>query len=180
MGWKNVRDYFGITQHRIEVEDGAICIGNGFIHDQIKISTSTGAITTNRTFPELAEEKYPALCAAKPEELLKLIQSPDTFKANIPVYTFKDGEIIDCLCEEPGYPNLTHDGRLMHENRFSTDRNQVVAWAKRDLECWQKSLGQSIEKTEADLRKQKRQYADVQERLEVLARNYPDTAAEHQ
>jgi len=130
MGWKNVKTHYRIG-HMVAVYEGeGLCIGSPYVHNLIIITPGEikwGAMGPSknddlaRYYKEMMED--PALLAA-------LIESPDTFKASIPVYTYKGGEIIEKFCEEPGWPNVTHDGCMMYENSFSTDRAQVVKWAK--------------------------------------------------
>lgn len=59
-----------------------------------------------------------------------MFAEPDTFATSILVYTYKGARIIEKRCEEPGWPNVTHDGEMMYDNTFSTDKNTVVGWAK--------------------------------------------------
>ena len=55
-------------------------------------------------------------------------------KKSLPVYTYEGGEIIEHKCEAYGWPNLTDDGQVMYNNKFSSDRNEVVRWAKENAE----------------------------------------------
>lgn len=71
---------------------------------------------------------------AGPETLRQLVQSPDSFAAAVTVYTYCGGDIIEKQCETSGWPNVTHDGEMMYENTFSTDKDQVVVWAKENAE----------------------------------------------
>ncbi|MFP3637454.1 hypothetical protein [Paraburkholderia sp. SIMBA_054] len=132
MGWKTLKERFGI-QHRVQVTDAGICIGSGYAHSIVTVDVATGEVRQSDTFPRFLEENYPGLLKASAEEILRIIETPDTFVASITVYTFEEGVVIEKQCEVPGYPNITHDGCLMYDNRFSTDINTAVERAKRDV-----------------------------------------------
>lgn len=131
MGWKTLKEAFGI-QHIVCVTEQGICIGSCYVTDIATINIETGKITDSEVFPGFIRRTYRELQNTTPADLLALIQAEDTFSASIKVYTYQDGDIIEKLCEVPGYPNATHDGELMYQNTFSTDRNTVIGWAKRD------------------------------------------------
>lgn len=176
MGWKNIKEAFGI-EHQVRVEDGYICIGSGMVHNLITIGVETGELNENPTFRDFLEKHYPEVKSAGTRKLLDLIETPDTFEASIPVFTFQDGDIIECRCEAIGYPNVTHDGRMMYENRFSTDLEQVVRWAKRDLEIWSENLGERAEDLETQRDKVKNELSRVKSKYFKLCFKYPDTGS---
>lgn len=81
------------------------------------------------------------------------------------------------MCEEAGWPNVTHDGQMMYENTFSTDRAEVVRWAYNNavagVEWRTRSVNEAREKlamAEADL---ERLRADVEKLDKMLANNPP-------
>lgn len=174
MGWKNVKEAFDI-KHNVIMEDGRIFIGSGFIHDLVSIDVDTGEIWENETFRNSLRENYPDLLKADPEKVRALILAPDTFKASIPVFTFQDGDIIECRCEEPGYPNVTHDGRMMYENRFSTDIQEVVRWAKNDLEIWSDNLDKHIQELQEKLDSARSTLKTAKSKYFKLCFDHPDT-----
>jgi hypothetical protein len=134
MGWKNIKEAFRI-KHTVSVTDAGICIGSHYIHDIIVIRPN-GVIAKSYkdsfTINEDLDRIQGELGRTSPMRLRELIQAPDTFAASIPVYTYDGGEILTKYCEEPGWPNVTHDGDIMYENGYSTDRAQVIEWAKQN------------------------------------------------
>lgn len=138
MGWKAIKDHFQV-KHIVQVTKKGICIGTGFVHDLITISKDGKTVTANRTFAgadgrfnnEELTRVFQAM-QAQPELVQALVDQADTFARSITVYTFDQGEVFEKQCEELGYPNLTHDGDIMHSNRYSTDRDTVVQWAIAD------------------------------------------------
>lgn len=159
MGWKTLSDAFGIEKHIVCVTSNGICIGSGYVHDLATIDPATGILHESKTFNGFVAKHYPELGKATPDELLALIQADDTFTDSITVYTYQDGNIIEKLCEKPGWPNATHDGELMYENSFSTDRAKVIRWAKRDAEL-------RVTHTERYLNQTKEQLATIERDLE--------------
>ncbi|WP_052730507.1 hypothetical protein [Sphingomonas sp. SRS2] len=84
--------------------------------------------------------RYQEEIEANPLMAKSLIDQPDTFERSIPVFTYEGADIIECACEELGWPNVTHDGRMMYENSFTPDRAQALRWAiksaRSGIEAW--------------------------------------------
>lgn len=129
MGWKLLKERYRIG-HIVQIREGALCIGSPYIHDLIKIVD--GKPTWGNLGPSKNDDlaRYFDEMSADINSLHRIIDEPDWFDVFTPVYTWDGGEIIEKLCEEHGWPNVTHDGQLMYENSFSTDRAKVVEWAK--------------------------------------------------
>lgn len=172
MGWKRLKEHFGI-KHSIQVTNAGICIGSGYVSALVTIDPKSGTVHENPTFRNFLLEKYPALQEAKPEEIAKLIAAPDTFTSAIAVYTYEGGEIIEKSCEEPGWPNVTHDGRMMKEDTFSTDKAKAVAWAKRNATSAIKLTGDRIARAEIDLAVLRVRLAGFAADKEKLETDYP-------
>src|SRR5690554_55799 len=129
MGWKTLKDTLEI-EHHVQITAQGVCIGSGYIHDLVVINPRTGELRESSTFPGFVDRYCPKLREATPELIMHLLAEPDSFSESIPVYTFEGSCIVEKWCEKPGWPNVTHDGCMMHEDAFSTDRDEVVAWAK--------------------------------------------------
>lgn len=173
MGWKTLKERFGI-EHIVQVnDDNEVCIGSGYVSELIVINPETGTLKSNPLLSgrSLKEGALTALLEASPEEIKEALDAQDQFSESIPVYTYEDGAILTKYCEQTGWPNLTHDGQLMYENRFSTDRNQVIEWAQRDAAAKVRFLEDSIRDKEEeleDLRKKKAMAQRNQEQLMQL------------
>lgn len=158
MGWKTLKQSFGIT-HNVCVTDKGVCIGSDFVHDLATINPSTGGLIENEAQRGFLARYYPALLSVTSTELLALIKAEDQFDASISVYTFSKGSLLEKQCEQTGFPNVTHDGELMYANTFSTDLNEVIAWAKRDAQL-------KVEFIQEHLERLKRQIVDTEVDLE--------------
>jgi hypothetical protein len=130
VGWKKVKEHYRIT-HIVQVNEAGICIGSGYIPEIIVISLS-GLLVKRDDFSGRtgALARYKKEMEDDPSTLKCLVLEPDVFDSAITVYTFDGARIIEKKCEELGWPNVTHDGCVMYENAFSTNRTKVIKWAK--------------------------------------------------
>lgn len=168
MGWKAIKEAYGI-EHIVCVTAKGICIGSGYVHDLAVIDPASGTVRENNTFSGFLAKNYPGLAAASPDDILGHVQAEDSFAAALPVFTFEGASIIEKRCEALGWPNLTHDGDLMYENRYSADREVVIGWAKRSVELEAAHLTEAVSRAEEQL-------ADLQSRL-VNARAHQEKLA---
>ena len=171
MGWKAIKEEFDI-KHNIKVFEGFIYIGSGYIGDLISINMKTAEIKGNPAFPEFIQEKYPHLLKVSQKELIDLINKKDNFQSSIPVFTYKNGEIIQKFCEQVGWPNCTHDGEMMYENTFSTDKEEVIGWAKKEAELRIEITKQNISRIEKKLNEMKEDLGNAELELLKIKENY--------
>ena len=176
MGWKNVKEHYRI-EHQVRVEGGAICIGSAYIYDLIVIGADGNlAKRFGRDNEDLV--RIQSEMDADLEKLRSLVLQQDTFSESLAVFTYKDGEIIEQRCEKLDWPNVTHCGAMMYENTHSADKQQVVNWAKRNLDIGIKwAREQAVEderKLKATLERLSRELA-FRAKLEA---NFPTTSAE--
>lgn len=175
MGWKRVKEHYRI-EHIVQVSPNGICIGSPYVPKLIEVGFDGQIIECYaRSDSELM--RYQAEIEADPETFRRLMREEDVFSASIPVYTFRGAEIIEKLCEEVGWPNVTHDGSLMYENGYSEDKATVVGWAKKSAARHLDYTNEHIEKSKRDL---SRHHAKMSELLAIQAEldaAYPDVAA---
>lgn len=172
MGWKKVREHYRIG-HTVHVRDGCICIGSPYISEIIVIRPD-GTLKKRddgRANADLA--RYQREMDADPVLLRQLIAAPDTFTASVPVFTYQGGTIIEKQCEATGWPNVTHDGVLMYDNIFSTDRAQIVAFAKRNAEAGIEIFTRNIQDMKSRLAIQEAHLAEAAADLVKLQADYP-------
>lgn len=177
MGWKAVKDHFNI-EHIVQIIENKIVIGSGYCSDLAIINMNTGKVVRNETFPTFLKEFYPDLLSAKKNQILDLLAFQDEFESSIPVYTYKDDQIILKYCEKAGYPNVTHDGILMYENTFSVDKDIVVGWAKRDVDLRLERYLERITESEAILEELKEKSSKCLKFKEKLQIEYPISGEE--
>lgn len=117
MGWKNLKEHYRIS-HIVQVTKEGICIGSLYIHNLMVIGTNGEILKRNNENRSKELVRYQAEMDADPSKLRELIEAPDSFTGSVVVYTYKNGDIIEKLCEEPGWPNMTHDGDRMYANTY--------------------------------------------------------------
>jgi hypothetical protein len=189
VGWKNVKQHYGIT-HYVCVAEKGICIGSGYVHDLITIADTDRPRdwhdTVDRKCAKLdcnlsiwrptyvgRGEPFDGIFKAMaddPGTLRRLIDTPDTFEKSVTVYTYDyDGNIVAKQCEEPGWPNVTHDGDMMYENKFSEDRAEVIEWAKRNCEAGRENAERRVVEQERELAESRKRLARFEAALAKLA-----------
>jgi hypothetical protein len=178
MGWKNVKDYYRIS-HIVQIYDGKIIIGSPYIHDLIRVAFD-GKVSWGNLGPSsnFNLSRYFREMTADPGKLKELIDTPDTFTGDLPVYTYDGAEIIEKKCEEYGWPNVTHDGCLMYENTFSPDRGMTGIRAKEDEGIYIKYIQESITETDEKLNGLRKKLLRHKTVLADLNSIYPEASGE--
>lgn len=174
MGWKNVKEHYRIGHH-VQVTDNEICIGSPYIHDIIVIGLD-GSVKKRYDDSRGNEDlrRYQSEFDADPEKLRQLIQGQDTFNDLVVVYTYDGGDVIEKHCEKPEYPNVTCDGKMMYENTFSTEKEKVVEWAKRNAVLGIKFVRENIEEAEKRLEFLRSNLEIEESNLKNLEKLYPN------
>lgn len=169
MGWKNVKEHYGI-KHIVQVTDAGICIGSGYVHNILTIRADLSIERSSIGRGEPFDSMVAAMEADRPK-LRELIDSPDTFSASIPVYTFTyDGAIVEALCEQPGWPNVTHDGRIMYDNTHFPERSQAVAQATKELDAVAENAANRCAEARLEVEKAEIRRAEAEAAVEHLKR----------
>lgn len=154
MGWKAFKEYFGI-EHIVRVEENRLCIGSPYVYDLASINIETGKIIrkSQSAFKDFLEKYYPIVEKASPELIKDLLAQQDTFERSIAIYTFDYGtyDILTKYCESFGYPNVTHDGCLIHESEYFENRSEAVERAKESLANEIEWRSRRVKELEAEL-----------------------------
>ena len=167
MGWKSVKEAYDID-HIVQVDDQGLRIGTGYISDLLCVSKD-GAITVNSVVGESSPEitRIRNEMEADPQRLLRLMRAEDRFDESLTVWTYEDGRILELECEEYGWPNVTHDGRLMYENMFFDRKEQAVKAAVRNCESAVSGWKDIVAKSEESLAKERLHLANVEANLQA-------------
>jgi hypothetical protein len=173
MGWKSVKEHFDI-KHNVIVEDGTIFIGSSYVSKLAGIDMQTGECFSLRESADFLPRYYPELLNADRDEILSLCRREDCFEVSIPVFTYEKGQILVFYCENVGWPNVTHDGRMMYENTFSLDKETAVRRAKRNAFLGAEMVEKEISFKEKELSDLKKKKIMELEALSLLEKTYPD------
>lgn len=164
MGWKTFKEHFNI-KHNVSVSDNILFIGSDLVKNLVEIDMKTGLFRSTHFQKDLFK-KYPELFKCGPEFLLELFNKVDYFEKCLTVYTFDGINIIEKKCEEYGFPNVTHDGTIMYDNEFFSNKDDVINAINTNLTCsidrlikYQEiksnelnEINEELEKCKADLR----------------------------
>lgn len=136
MGWKRIKDHYQISLVVQADSLGAIYVGtqltldylvirpNGTLAKRFEEDTLLGSSATKEELVRIQSE-----IDTDPATLQRLATTPDEFTKFVSVYTWEAGHVIEEFCEKPGWPNVTHGGRLMYDNRYHEDKLVVLNWA---------------------------------------------------
>lgn len=177
MGWHNLKRHFQIG-HIVQIREGRICIGSQYVSDLITVSlagdVSWGSIGEARD-GELV--RYFSEMTADLAKVRELVAAPDTFATSLPVFTWDGADILELRCEEYGWPNPTHDGRMQYENTFSRDKEVTIARAKASANGAVAAEERNVDRAEKQLADAQGELAEARRIQSRLAAEYPTVEA---
>lgn len=120
MGWKRLKEHYRIG-HLVHFGDQGVFISSEYAQPLIAVGLD-GRISKRYGEDRWGKNedllRYQKEIDADPELCRRLLMEPDVFSQSLPVWTFNGGDIIEKQCEEYGWPNCTHDGKLMYANHY--------------------------------------------------------------
>ena len=141
MGFEAIKQHYDI-KHIVAIYNeekyggDCICIGSGYVHGLIAINITGKAFHSSIVTPgensEIGQLAARIIEDEKNGVLRALIDEPDTFARNLPVFTTDNWAVKVELCEEYGWPNTTHTGRIMYENTYFRTRAEAYAELLKD------------------------------------------------
>ncbi|MEX3984016.1 hypothetical protein AB4Y45_34065 [Paraburkholderia sp. EG287A] len=173
MGWKRVKQHYRIS-HIVHVSGGNICIGSVVDLERMVINPE-GVIIRRPMRSDIEFDRFVREMDADPQSLVRLVTAEDEFDAQrtVTVYTFAGGRILEKQCEARGWPGVTHDGMLMYDHLFSTDKAVTVVRAKADARSAARAIQTDIDNTQLELRKLKSGLSNAEAYLAQLEADYP-------
>lgn len=172
MGWKNLKEHFRI-EHIVHVAPEGIRIGSPYISDILVVSREGRLTKRDEETSNKDLVRYQREISADPATAKRLIETPDHFAKSVTVFTYDGSRIIESACENPGWPNVTHDGVLMYENTHSTDRDTVARWAKENAIAGVKLCSDQIARKEKELAELRKDLAASEADLAKLNAEFP-------
>lgn len=134
------------TDYAVHHTANKICVGSPMCPELFNIDKKTMVVTYELGYPKkdrsslLSEKKQEGLFIFdKLQELVdsgeinSIMDGNDEIENPIPVWYVKDGKLIEAYTDAPGWPNVTHDGILMYNNEFFTDKVKAI---RRGVEEW--------------------------------------------
>jgi hypothetical protein len=173
MGFKALKQFYRIG-HSVHVTDEGICIGSPYVHNLIVIGLD--GVLKKRHDREGSNDdldRYMREFDEDPVRLKRIVAAPDAFDRSLPVFTWKGGEIVEAACEEYGWPNVTHQGRMMYENTFFKEKADAVRAAKEDAAAGVKWRLEAVARSERELADQRRELDLSEANLAKLNADFP-------
>lgn len=184
MGWKAIRDHFRIG-HIVHVSDGRVCIGSPYVHDLIVIhddgSLSGYSLDTSGGLPSNEDlARYVREMRADPELVRRLLVQEDQFDKSITVWTYDDeqAKAVQKFCEEPNWPNVTHDGQLMMDNTFYETAIEAARYGLRNARAGLRMLSRSLDRAAKDQQELCDLMAETEIEVATLLSDWPQLADE--
>lgn len=168
MGFKAVKTHYEI-EHFVYISEGNLHIGSAYIPDIVVVQPDGTVVKlydgwTSDTLLSGYAEKI----EADPELFSRLFAQEDQFDADIPVFSSRGAEIIESKCEALGWPNVTHDGELMHDNTHFTTREEAIANAREGATTWVERLEERLEEAKLVVAKEEQMLAEWRNNLAAL------------
>jgi hypothetical protein len=169
MGWKAIKEHYGIRHILGRYEGEGWCIGSAYVHALITIDTQARTVTPGslvRPGDELARlvERFQADGPA----FWAMWEIPDVFERSLPVFTTREGLLVEASCEEYGWPNATHDGWVMYDNTYFTTPHAALADAKRDAAAGIRYAEERLAEWEAEGLRLRARLGEARERWSSL------------
>lgn len=173
MGFKTVKEHYRIG-HSVHVTADGICIGSPYISDLIIIGLD-GVLKKRHEHEGSNDDldRYMAEFDADPEKLKQCVAAKDVFTKSLATHTWDGSEIIEAKCEEHGWPNVTHEGRMMYDNAFFKSKAKAIAAAKADAACGVKWRKEAVAEAEQKLAEHKAELARCEADLAKLNADHP-------
>lgn len=172
MGWKTLKEMYRI-EHIVQVTDSGICIGTGYIHDLMIVSTAGVLVKRNDHGCNVDLVRYQREMEADPAALAAAVAAVDTFGPTSTVYTYDGGKIVEHQCEMVGWPNVTVEGHVQFENTFSDDKSKVVRWAKKSAASAFRYESEHLERLRKDVAETTARVEQCRKELAQLDVDYP-------
>ena len=170
MGWKAVKDHYRIGHLVAFYEGEGLCIGSGYVHaiilidpEKRTIREGTLGISGNADLRRYWEEFH-----SDTSKLWELLEHPDEFSRDLPVFTYEGGAVVEYQCEEYGYPNVTHCGQMMYENTFFEKEADARMAGIRNARAGVDALERAVERTQQDLIERQATLAEYRSNLARL------------
>lgn len=175
MGWKRIRQHYRVDEAHaiVKIKEGRVHFGSGYM-GSILVVDPDGRIHERRDALSGSIAKCAAMIGEDPATFRAMFEQRDEFDRSITVFTWDEDRILEKRCEAIGWPNVTHDGDLMADNRYSTDRQTVIDWAKEDAASAVAAYRRHLVEIEQKMAEAMRNLAHADQVLNRLRGDHPD------
>jgi hypothetical protein len=166
------------TGYNVHNKPDMICIGSPLCSDLISVDKKTlnvkYALDTWRKGRKSLEEKSNSkgenellFIWDKLHELIEngeindIINGDDILIIPLPIYTVKDGKLIETFTDAYGYPNVTISGELMYENEYFKTKQEAIKDGIKEYEYFEKHLKEQIIESEKEISKKREKVIEL-------------------
>lgn len=166
------------TGYNVHNKPDMICIGSPLCSDLISVDKKTlnvkYALDTFREgrkcFEETNRQSESTVLLFiwdKLHELIKngeindIINGDDILENPLPIYTVKDGKLIETYTDAYAYPNVTISGELMYENEYFKTKEEAIKDGIKDCEYFENHLKEQIAESEKEISKKREKVIEL-------------------
>lgn len=84
-----------------------------------------------------------------------IINGDDILENPLPIYTVKDGKLIETYTDAYSYPNVTISGELMYENEYFKTKEEAIKEGIKEYEYYENNLKEQIIESEKEIFKKR-------------------------
>lgn len=169
------------TNRPITDDGEKVCVGSYMVHDLLSVDKKTLKLRYALGYPSkdrdsIDDDELRGLwdklqAVIDSGEIKSIIEENDVLENPIPVFTYnRDFAIVESMTDAIGYPNVTHDGKLMYDNTYFPSETEARCAAVKDAVGWRETYLEQIEELTQKL-------AQKKERLEVVEKAIQDHGA---
>lgn len=183
------------TQYSVSNHTEYIAVGSPMCHDLFSVNKKTlrirYALDTWREGRKCLEGKsneellfiYDKLHElVNSGEIQEIINGKDDIENPLPVYTVRNGKLIESFTDEYGWPNCDDEGYTMYENTHFDNPKQALQYGIKEAEAGISISSRRISDLESELKKAKEgnlEFEKEAEYLQSLLKKYTDTTNEN-
>ncbi len=97
-----------------------------------------------------------------------IISGDDVLNNPLPVFTVDEGRLIETFTDEYGWPNVTIDGTMMHENDYFKTKEEALKYGISECTYWKKFCNEQLQEAKDKLHENQVKLIEATERLENL------------
>lgn len=97
-----------------------------------------------------------------------IINGKDVIENPLPVFTVKDGKVIESVTDKYGWPNTDDDGVCMYENTHFPTAKQAIEYGISEYNAEKENVIRRIEEIESDLSKAKERLSTYESYIAYL------------
>lgn len=173
MGWKKVKEGFGINALMLMDESERLVIQSLFGKDRI-------VIESGKVHEANLKEKDAELvrCLSEfescPNLLLTLFESEDEFVGIKKVFLFEDGKLYEEECEEVGWPNSTCSGKIMVDGNHAESKADALRLMSETMMAELIEDFEKVERAEECLLEKRLKLDESVKKIKRMRRDYPE------